>query len=63
MMGKKGYFAVPVQNLKKGSATLSSDTLISGFYFYGSLNSRACYNVPFYFDDIRLVEDYKAITE
>ena len=63
MMGKKGYFAVPVQNLKKGSATLSSDTLISGFYFYGSLNSGACYNVPFYFDDIRLVEDYRELAE
>ncbi len=59
MMGKKGYFAVPVENLKNGSKSLTENTLISGFYFYGSLNSGLCYNVPFYFDDIKLVEDYK----
>lgn len=61
MMGKKGYFAIPVENLKSGSIALTEDTLISGFYFYGSLNSGSCYNVPFYFDDIKLVEDYKNI--
>ena len=63
VMNKKGYFAIPVENLKKGGTALTADSLISGFYFYGSLNSGSSYNVPFYFDDIRLVEDYKSIGE
>jgi len=63
MMGKKGYFAIPTQNLRNGSNPLTKDSLIAGFYFYGSLNSGSSYNVPFYFDDIRLVEDYRTFLQ
>ena len=59
VMNMKGYFAVPIDNLRCGSKTMTGDSLISGFYFYGSLNSGSSYNVPFYMDDIRLVTDYK----
>lgn len=59
MKGKKGYFAIPVANLKKGSETLTGNSLIAGFYFYGSLNDNAYGNVPFYLDSIMLVNDYK----
>ena len=56
MKGKKGYFAIPVENLCLGSKAMTSDTLITGFYFYGSLNSGADYNTSFYLDEIYLVE-------
>ena len=62
VMNLKGYFAVPVNNLKCGSKVMTGQTLVAGFYFYGSLNSGSAYNVPFYMDDIRLVTDYKDLT-
>ena len=57
--GKKGYFAFPTSSLKQGSKAMKPDTLVSGFYFYGDIASGEFANVPFYFDDIKLVDDYK----
>lgn len=62
MNGKKGYFAFPVEYFLNGSNELDASSLISGLYFYGSLADNSQYfNVPFYFDDIRLVTDYKEL--
>ena len=58
MKGKKGYFAFSVDDLYQGSKAITEDTLVSGFYFYGSLSDEAWINQPFYIDDIRLVENY-----
>jgi hypothetical protein len=60
MMGKKGYFAVPVGNLRLGEAPLNAGSAVVGFYFYGSLESDSYLNVPFYLDGIKLVKDYKS---
>ena len=60
MEGKKGYFAFPVAYFLSGSARLTADTPITGLYFYASLkNDSKYFNRPFYFDDIRLVVDWK----
>ncbi len=62
MKGKKGYFAFPIENMKMGSTAPTASTAITGIYFYGSLNDNALYaDVPFYFDDFRLVTDYKTV--
>ena len=61
MKGKKGYFAIPVENLCRSSNKLSAESPILGFYFYGSLQSDTYANVPFYLDDMMLVKDYKTI--
>ena len=60
MFGKKGYFAFPVENLLQGTKSISSDTLITGFYLYADISSAQYANVAFYLDDIALCEDYTA---
>ncbi|MBO5261693.1 MAG: hypothetical protein J6B45_01470 [Clostridia bacterium] len=57
MMGKKGYFAFPIEYFTKGSAKLTEDTLITGIYFYGDVNN-GYQNKEFYFDNIIFAEDY-----
>ncbi|MBQ4332608.1 MAG: metallophosphoesterase [Clostridia bacterium] len=59
MKGKKGYFAFPVEYFQYGSAKMNADTVVTGLYFYASMANSQFTNVPFYFDDIRLVADYK----
>jgi len=61
MKGKKGYFAIPLDNLLKGSAKLTAESPIVGLYFYGDLENDAYGNKPFYFDSIMLVTDYKSV--
>ncbi len=59
-LGKKGYFAFPIEDLQQGSNKMSEDSVVWGFYFYGSLWWGDAYlNKPIYFDNILLVEDYK----
>ena len=58
--GMKGYLALPVENFRYGSVTMNENTLVTGIYFYGDVNSGQ--GTPFYFDDIYLVEDYTEIT-
>ena len=60
VVGKKGYFAVCVEDLLQGSRQMNGETLVSGFYFYGDLSESSYANKPFYIDNIMLVEDYKA---
>ena len=66
MIGKKGYFAFPVAdflNDVKKDAALTSDSLITDVYFFGTFPDESYKNVPFYFGDFQLVEDYTTITE
>ena len=58
MLGKKGYFAMPVEYFLNGSASLNENSLITGFYIYADIKDSSYANVPFYFDNIMLVEDY-----
>lgn len=60
VVGKKGYFAFPIENFKRGNIFLSGDTAVTALYFYGSVKDNSQYfNQPIYFDDIRLAVDYK----
>ncbi len=60
MNGKKGYFAFPVEYFMENSNVLTSDSLITGVYFYGAVYANIKYiDKPFYFDDFKLVESYK----
>ena len=61
MKGKKGYFAFPVEYFLSGSTAMTADTPVTGLYFYASLSASQYTNQPFYFDDIRLVVDYKDV--
>ncbi|MBQ4510226.1 MAG: metallophosphoesterase family protein [Clostridia bacterium] len=58
MKGKKGYFAIPVEYISQSGAQMNANTLISGFYIYADIQSDSYANVPFYFDNIMLVENY-----
>ena len=58
MEGLKGYFAFPVEYFLAGSTKLTSETPITGLYFYAALkNDTKYFNIPFFFDDARLVVD------
>ncbi|MBR2943556.1 MAG: metallophosphoesterase [Clostridia bacterium] len=59
MLGYKGYFALPVQDLLQGSAKLNADSLITGVYMYADIKDSSYANVPFYLDNIMLTQDYK----
>ena len=52
---------------KSGSKSMNENTLVSGFYFYGSLWQGGAYlNKPFYIDNVMLCQDYtqaKLLTE
>jgi len=65
--GKKGYFAFAIEDLRQGSKSMNENTLVSGFYFYGSLWQGGAYlNKPFYIDNVMLCQDYtqaKLLTE
>jgi len=61
--GKKGYFAFAVEDFlvtEKGAA-ITPETLVTGFYMYLDINDNSYANVPFYIDNIMLVEDYNSI--
>ncbi len=58
MIGRKGYFAFAIDDLRQASKAMTKDTLVAGFYFYGSLESDSYVDIPFYIDSISLVEDY-----
>ena len=63
--GKKGYFAFPVEdflNDEKNDAAPAADSLITGVYFFATFPTADYINVPFYFDDMQLVEDYTTVT-
>lgn len=59
VIGKKGYFAFPVEYFLKGSTALTSESVITGVYFYFAItNDDAYFNKPFYLDDFQLVTSY-----
>lgn len=57
----KGWFAFPIENmLQSGSgAQLTSESIITGYYFYLSLATEAMTGKYVYIDDVTLVKDYK----
>lgn len=61
--GYKGWFAFPLQYMVRAGtkASLKSDSVITGLYFYMSYSSQSDVNKPVYIDNIQLVEDYKQL--
>ena len=58
--GLKGYFAFPIEYFLNGSQKLTSESAITGVYFYASLkNDSKYFNKPFYFSDVRLIVDFE----
>lgn len=60
--GKRGYFAFEIDDLIKDRIFLNADTLITGFYFYGSVLNASYINTGFFIDNVIIVEDYKTAT-
>lgn len=59
VIGYKGYFAFPIEDFRQGAKQMNEDTLVTGFYFYGSLwKSEEYLNVPFYIDNVILCKDF-----
>lgn len=63
MLGKKGYFALPVEYFRMGSLAMNENTLITGIYLYADIANNSYANVPFYLDNFMLVEDYTQINK
>ena len=60
--GKKGYFAFEINDLLQDRIFPNEDTLITGFYFYGSVQNASYINTGFFIDNVIIVEDYKTAT-
>ena len=56
--GKKGYFAFSLDYLRQQYTELTDDELITGFYLYADILDASYTDVPFYIDNIFLVDDY-----
>lgn len=61
MLGKKGYFAMPIEYMLQGSKAMNENTLVTGFYMYADIKDSSYANVPFYIDNVMLVNDYKTV--
>lgn len=61
--GKKGYFAFRTEDFLKSQkgAAMTEETLVTGFYMYLDISSATYADVPFYIDNIMLVEDYTTV--
>ena len=62
VINKKGYFAFKIDDMWQNKSAPTEDTLITGFYFYGSLSGSDHLNKPFYIDNVIIVEDYQTAT-
>ena len=60
--GKKGYFAFSIEDMLQDKIFPKEDTLITGFYFYGSVLNATYINTAFFIDNIIIAEDYKSVT-
>ncbi|MBR2025171.1 MAG: metallophosphoesterase [Clostridia bacterium] len=60
--GKRGYFAFEIDDLIQDRILPNADTLITGFYFYGSVQNASYINTGFFIDNVIIVEDYKTAT-
>lgn len=58
VQGYKGWFAFPVRYMRSGSKALTSDSVITGFYFYFCLASEEMAGKEIYIDEVTLVKDY-----
>ncbi len=56
--GLCGWFAFPLENMRKGSTAPTADTVITDIYFYYCLSSASMAGNRVYIDNIALVEDY-----
>ena len=63
VIGKKGYFAFPIEYFKMGSLTMNENTLVTGIYLYADISSNDYANIPFCLDSFMLVDDYTKISK
>lgn len=56
--GYKGWFAFPLKDMLKNGEALNADSVVTGFYFYGSYASEEMADKEFYLDNFTLVSDY-----
>ncbi|MBO4983243.1 MAG: metallophosphoesterase [Clostridia bacterium] len=63
IIGKKGYFAFRIEDyLRAADKTgITEEIVLTGFYMYLDIKDSSYANVPFYIDDIMLVEDYLTV--
>ena len=61
--GKCGYFAFKIEDLIQDGRLPTEDTLVTGFYMFLSIDANKYSDVPFYIDNIMLVDDYNNITK
>ncbi|MBO5287344.1 MAG: metallophosphoesterase [Clostridia bacterium] len=61
--GKRGYFAFRIEDYLRSNdkSQITADTILTGFYMYLDIKDSSYANVPFYIDDIVLVEDYTTV--
>ncbi len=59
VQGKKGYFAFAIEDMLQDRIFPKEDTLITGFYFYGSVLNASFINTAFFIDNVIIAEDYK----
>ncbi len=62
VLGKKGYFAFPINDFRQGTKRVNENTAMLGLYFYATLASDSYVDVPFYIDNLMLVKDYTTVT-
>ena len=56
--GYKGWFAIPLEDMLKNGEAINSESVITGFYFYGSYASSEMADKEFYLDNFTFVSDY-----
>lgn len=57
--GMKGWFAFPLETMTAGSGRLTSESVVTGLYFYFSFSSSRMAGKYFYLDHVTLVKDYR----
>lgn len=62
IIGYKGYFAFPIEDMRQGAKRPTENTIVTGLYFYASLWWGDAYlNKPFYIDNFMLCKDYNEV--
>ena len=58
---KCGYFAFRIEDFIRSGKLMTGNDLVTGLYMYLDISSNTYGDVPFYIDNIMLVEDYKTV--
>ena len=56
--GYKGWFAFPLSDMIKNGEALNSESVVTGFFFYGSYANEEMADKEIYLDNFTLVSDY-----